>query len=55
MEKILYYLAHEERRATIAEAGRHRCLTEHTMSNAAQRFVGIIQELLPLSLQPSQP
>lgn len=50
VEKILYYLGHEKHRATMAEAGRRRCLTEHTMDNAVQRFMAIIRELLPLSL-----
>lgn len=45
-QKILYWLAHEKERASMAAAGRARCLTEHSINKAAEKFVQIIHDLL---------
>ena len=45
-QKILYWLAHEKKRASMAAAGRARCLAEHSINKAAEKFVQIIHDLL---------
>lgn len=49
VDKILYYLAHEAERATIAAAGKARCLGEHNMNNRAKAFLKIAREHIALS------
>ncbi len=46
VEKILYYIEHEEERARIAKAGQERCLKDWNIEVAAQKFLEIAQKLL---------
>lgn len=46
-EKIAYFLAHEEERRRIAEAGRRRCLRDHTYARRLQEALNLIEELHP--------
>lgn len=46
IERISYYLAHEEERKTIAQAGQARTLREHTYYHRMQELVSIIAPLL---------
>lgn len=46
IDTLLHYLTHEDERSVIAEAGRQRCLTEHSMEKAAAWFLRIIRESL---------
>jgi spore maturation protein CgeB len=38
LEKIRYYLKHEDKRRAIAEAGKARCLKDHTWQKRFQTF-----------------
>ncbi len=42
LEKITYYLAHEEERETIARAGQRRALAEHTYPHRMARLLEIL-------------
>jgi len=42
LEKIAYYLAHEEEREAIARAGQKRTLKEHTYAHRAAKMVEIV-------------
>ncbi len=44
MEKIAYYLAHEEEREAIARAGQRRTLREHTYLHRMRRLVEIVSD-----------
>lgn len=46
IERISYYLAHEEKRKAIAQAGQARTLREHTYYHRMQELVSIINPLL---------
>lgn len=46
LEKITYYLQHENERQQIACAGQRRCLSEWNMENAVKRFLTIVEENL---------
>ncbi len=43
LEKIRYYLSHEEERASIAAAGKKRTSTEHTFRNRATELLKLLQ------------
>lgn len=45
-ELIQYYLAHEDERRSIAAAGQHRTLREHTYYHRMQEFLDVVQEYL---------
>jgi spore maturation protein CgeB len=45
-ELIHYYLEHEEERKTIAAAGQHRTLHEHTYYHRMQELLDVVQEHL---------
>jgi len=44
LEKIQYYLSHEDERSRIAKAGQQHTLTEHTFANRMSQLVKIINE-----------
>lgn len=46
ISKLCYYLTHEDERATVAQKGQKRCLTEWSMKRRAQVFKDIILEKL---------
>jgi hypothetical protein len=46
VELIQYYLAHEDERQAIAEAGQQRTLREHTYYQRMQEFVELVKPLL---------
>lgn len=46
IEKIKYYLGHEQERATIARAGQQRTLRDHTYFQRMQELVTILQKYL---------
>ncbi len=46
VEKILYYLQHEEERGAIAKAGQARCLKDWNMQVAVKKFLEIAQSIL---------
>ncbi len=46
VEKILYYLKHEDERAAIAKAGQERCLKDWNMQVATSKFLEIVQNIL---------
>jgi hypothetical protein len=53
LDKVAYYLAHEDERAQIARAGQQRTLTDHTYTRRAQELLDIItsptvQRLAPM-------
>lgn len=43
LEKVRYYLTHEEERAAVARAGQARTLAEHTYRHRAQRLLEIMR------------
>ena len=45
--RTLHYLAHESECSAVAEAGRRRCLAEHSMDDTVKRFMKIIHDNLP--------
>lgn len=47
IDKIYYYLEHEEERRAIAERGRLRCQAEHSLSQKVKRLYGILQTHCP--------
>lgn len=47
LELINYYLAHDEERKAIAQAGQARTLREHTYLNRMQEFVSTVKRYLP--------
>ncbi|MBC7227531.1 MAG: glycosyltransferase [Thermoflexales bacterium] len=52
MEKIAYYLAHEEEREAIARAGQQRTLREHTYLHRMRKLVEIVSDPGFRSLAP---
>ena len=57
--KIAFFLAHEEERLRVAQAGRERCLRDHTFSIRMDQALGLIAELcpgkLPQRARPEKP
>lgn len=53
VEKLGYYLAHPEEREEIAQRGRERCRSEHSMAQKAKLFDTIVRERL--ARQTEQP
>jgi hypothetical protein len=47
VEKVRYYLTHEDERQVIAQAGQRRTLGEHTYSHRMQELVDILNRYLP--------
>lgn len=45
--RTLHYLAHESECSAVAEAGRRRCLAEHSMDDTVKRFIKIVHDNLP--------
>ena len=45
--RTLHYLAHESECSAVAEAGRRRCLAEHSMDDTVKRFMKIVHDNLP--------
>ncbi|RMG41046.1 MAG: hypothetical protein D6719_09415 [Candidatus Dadabacteria bacterium] len=46
LEKITYYLEHEEARKEIAKSGQKRCLRDHSMTNRVKWFIDICEDYL---------
>ena len=46
IEKIEYLLEHEEERTAIAEAGKIRTLTDHTVVNRWQKIHDVLEKLI---------
>jgi glycosyltransferase involved in cell wall biosynthesis len=42
LDQINYYLAHEDERSQIAEAGQQRCLRDHTFTRRAEQLLGYL-------------
>ena len=44
LDKIDYFLEHEDERREIQMAGHHRCLTDHSYSNRVREVVRILEK-----------
>lgn len=49
LDKIAYYLAHEEKREAIARAGQARTLREHTYAHRMEKLLHIVSSSQPLA------
>lgn len=47
LDKIRYYLSHEDERQRIAQAARARALRDHTWQRRVQTMLGLMREMLP--------
>lgn len=47
LEKIDYYLAHEDERKAVAQAGYERCRRDHSMAACIKKFDAIVRNKLP--------